>query len=124
MTFNKPEFWDKKINILSLILYPFSLVFFVIVLLRKKLILKKNFNIPIICIGNIYLGGTGKTPASIYVAKELTRLRKKPVILRKFYAAHEDEYRLIKKKFKNLILNNNRHRGIREAEKKNLIQSF
>ena len=118
MTFNKPEFWDKKINILSLILYPFSLVFFIIVLLRKKLILKKSFNIPIICIGNIYLGGTGKTPASIYIAKELSRLRKKPAILRKFYAAHEDEYRLIKKNFKNLILNNNRQRGIREAERK------
>ena len=44
-----------------------------------------RFNIPIICVGNIYIGGTGKTPTSINIAKELTVLGKKPVILRKFY---------------------------------------
>ena len=119
MKFNKPEFWDKKINIISLILYPFSLIFLLIVFLRKRLILKKNFKVPIICIGNVYLGGTGKTPSCIYVAKELKKLGKKPTIIRKFYAAHDDEYSLIKSNFKNLILSNNRQTGIREAEKKN-----
>ena len=42
-----------------------------------------NFKIPIICVGNIYIGGTGKTPACIYIAKELSKHRKKPIILRK-----------------------------------------
>ena len=78
-----------------------------------------QFNIPVICIGNIYLGGTGKTPASIYIAQELSALGKKPVILRKFYKSHKDEHNLIKENFKNLIINRNRENGIIEAQKMN-----
>ena len=78
-----------------------------------------QFNIPVICIGNIYLGGTGKTPASIYIAQELSALGKKPVILRKFYKSHKDEHNLIKENFKNLIINRNRVNGIIEAQKMN-----
>ena len=118
MIFNKPDFWDKEKNLISFILYPFSLIFLIIVFLRKKFILKKSFKTPIICIGNIYLGGTGKTPSSIYIAKELKKLGKKPVIIRKFYPAHADEYKLIKSNFENILLNSNRSIGIKEAEKK------
>ena len=118
MTFIKPRFWDEKLNIISIILYPLSLIFSLIIFVRKKLFSKKTFNIPIICIGNIYLGGTGKTPASILVAKELKKIGKRPAILRKFYTEHQDEYNLIKQNFKNLILSNNRSNGIRNAIKK------
>ena len=58
-----------------------------------------------ICIGNIYIGGTGKTPMSIFLSKELVRFGKKPVIIRKFYKKHADEHDLIKNSFKSLILN-------------------
>ena len=118
MTFNKPSFWDEKLSIISIILYPLSLIFSLIVFIRKKLISKRVFNVPIVCIGNIYLGGTGKTPTSILVAKELKKLGKRPTILRKFYAEHKDEYNLIKHNFKSLILSNNRSNGIQEAIKK------
>lgn len=118
MKFNKPKFWDKKKGLISFILYPLSFIFFLIIFFRKRFIITKSFKTPIICIGNIYLGGTGKTPTSIYVAKELAKLAKKPVILRKFYAEHEDEYGLLKHNFKNLILSNNRYKGIQEAIKK------
>tara|TARA_B100000941_G_scaffold114884_1_gene80712 strand:- start:16 stop:870 length:855 start_codon:yes stop_codon:yes gene_type:complete len=91
---------------------------FVIIFLRKKLIKEFNFNLPIICVGNIYLGGTGKTPLSIFIAKELLRLGKKPLIVRKFYKSHVDEHILIKKEFKNFFLCKNRVSGIHEAEKK------
>ena len=50
------------------------------------------------------------------MATELSKLGKNPVILRKYYKNHNDEYSLIKKKFKNLILSRNRTDGIREAE--------
>ena len=114
---NKPKFWDSKIGLFSIILFPLSLVYIFIIFLRKRFIKTQKFNIPVICVGNIYLGGTGKTPASILLANELTRIGRKPVILRKHYAKHQDEYNLIKNKFEDLIVNKNRVNGLIEAEK-------
>ena len=63
MKFLKPKFWDYKgLSIWSVILYPLSLIFSLIVLINKIFKFQKKFPIPIICIGNIYIGGTGKTP--------------------------------------------------------------
>tara|TARA_X000000950_G_C13912466_1_gene659536 strand:+ start:3910 stop:4848 length:939 start_codon:yes stop_codon:yes gene_type:complete len=114
---NKPKFWDKKISLISIILLPLATLFFFLLFLKKKLYNAKKFNIPIICVGNIYVGGTGKTPTSILLAKELTKLKKKPVILRKYYKNHIDEYRLIKSKFKNLILGKNRTLALNKLNK-------
>ncbi len=119
MKLNKPKFWDSKNSIFSILLLPFSLIVLISILIKKKLTKTIRFNIPIICVGNIYIGGTGKTPSSIFLAKELSALGKNPVILRKYYKSHSDEHRLIKKKFQNLILCQNREEGIREAEQSN-----
>ena len=116
---NKPKFWDKKsINFFSLILLPLSLITLFLVFSKKIFGKKKIFNIPIICIGNIYIGGTGKTPTAILIAKELLNSGVKSAILCKYYRGHIDEYKLIKNNFKDLILNKNRVEGIIEAEKK------
>ena len=113
---NKPKFWDKQIGFLSILFFPLSLVFLFLIFLKKKIIKEKKFKFPIICIGNIYTGGTGKTPASVFLAKELSRMGKKPVILRKYYKHHNDEYHLIKNHFKNLIVTKNRLIGLKEVE--------
>ena len=119
MIIGKPKFWDKKINFLSIILFPISLIYLTINLLRKKLYKVNSFKIPIICVGNIYLGGTGKTPTSILLANEILRLGKKTSILRKYYKNHKDEHNLIRKNFNNLILSNKRVNGLKEAENLN-----
>ena len=117
MQFNKPKFWETT-NLRSYLLFPFSLLVLLIIYLKKKIVKSVHFDVPVICVGNIYVGGTGKTPTSIYLAKELSKLGKNPVILRKYYKEHYDEYALIKEKFNNLILNKNRRVGIFEALKK------
>ena len=114
----KPKFWDAKINIISIILWPFSLLLQVLILLKEKIIISKKFDISVICIGNIYLGGTGKTPVSILINNELERLKKKSVIIKKFYKNHIDEHRLIKKETGSLILNKKRSDALLEAKKK------
>ena len=97
MKIYKPKFWDKKIGIFSILLFPLSHYFFIIIFLKKNLLKTKNLNVPIICIGNIYIGGTGKTPTSFLLANELTKSKKNPAIIRKYYKNHSDEYNLIKK---------------------------
>ena len=70
MILNKPKFWDQEKGFFSFLLTPISLLIRIIIYVKKKIIKSKNFNIPIICVGNIYLGGTGKTPAAILLANE------------------------------------------------------
>ena len=119
MLLNKPSFWDKKKSFASYVLFPLSLFVLLVNFLKKNFTIIKKFNVPIICVGNIYLGGTGKTPASILIARELNQLKRNPVILKKFYKTHKDEHELIKSNFKNLILCSKRVKGIQEAERCN-----
>ena len=118
MRLNKPKFWYQK-NFISLSLFPLSLIIQLIIFLKKQFTKVSNFKIPVICIGNIYVGGTGKTPLSILVAKELSKIGRKPVIIRKYYEDHLDEHFLIKENFSHLILNPNRVGAIKKAEKQN-----
>ena len=117
MTMIKPKFWDKEIGLISILLLPFSLIVLFLIFLKRNFTKNNTFNIPVICVGNIYIGGTGKTPMSIFLSKELVRLGKKPVIIRKFYKEHTDEHDLIKNSFESLILNSKRPAGIKEAIK-------
>ncbi len=118
MKINKPKFWDQKKSFYSIILFPFTVLVKLVIFFKKKFIKSKKFNIPVICIGNIYLGGTGKTPTAILIANELVKIGKKPSIIRKFYLDQEDEYELIRKYHKDLHVNLKRSEAILEAENK------
>ncbi len=114
----KPVFWETN-NIISILLIPLSLLVRLSIFIKKAFIKKLTFKIPIICIGNIYIGGTGKTPLSIFLAQELKNMGKKPTIVKKFYKEHQDEHELIKINFNSLILNKKRSKAIDEAVQKN-----
>ncbi len=56
----------------SIFLYPFSIIWRIIsdfrnFLYDKKIVRSHKFDIPLICIGNITVGGTGKTPHAAYI---------------------------------------------------------
>jgi len=60
------------------ILYPFSIIYSLVIKIRNWLydnnILKEhNFSIPIICVGNLAVGGTGKTPHVDYLINLLKK---------------------------------------------------
>ena len=116
MKIRKPKFWDKQ-SLLSFLLYPLSLIYLLFLGLKKSISSKSVFRIPIICVGNIYIGGTGKTPLSILITKELLKIKKKPVIIRKFYKSHNDEYKMIENERIDMITNKNRENAIKEALK-------
>lgn len=117
MMFSKPKFWDNKINIIAILLFPLSLILLVLIFIKKVFTRERKFKIPIICVGNIYVGGTGKTPVSILLANKLSKEKRNPVILRKYYKNHKDEHAFIINKFNNLILSKNRVDGLSKAEK-------
>ena len=62
----KPKFWEKKNNFLTILLIPFSVVILILVKLKKLLIKPKKFKIPILCVGNIFLGGTENSNFNLY----------------------------------------------------------
>lgn len=117
MRIYKPIFWNKPKNFITLILLPISFLLQIFVLLKKNFYKAKKFNIPILCVGNIYIGGTGKTPISLFLANELKLLGKKPVIIKKFYKNQKDEHLLIEKNGTPLIIEKDRSNSIRLAEK-------
>ena len=97
MKFFKPKFWDKnKISFFAILLFPFSLLIKLLNFFKKLLTKTHKSSIPIICVGNIYLGGTGKTPLCIEIFSILKNLNKNPVFIRKKYSSFQDETNLQK----------------------------
>lgn len=113
----RPKFWNEKRNILSFLLLPFAKIYQFFFYLKYKTTNPKKFEIPILCIGNIYLGGTGKTPLSIEISKELKKRRLKPVIIKKFYRNQFDEQEMIKYHNQDLIQKKTRGDSILQAIK-------
>ena len=118
MKFNKPKFWDiKKPNLVALLLIPLTLPILLNNLIRKFKKRKKYADIFSICIGNIYVGGTGKTPLAIKSNNLLNAEKLNSVIIKKFYKNQLDEQLLIKK-HSNLICKEKRLDAIKEANLK------
>ena len=114
----KPKFWKSNKNFFTVLLIPLSLITWIYIIFKKTFIQKVKFNIPVICVGNIFIGGTGKTPLSIHIARKLSENGKNPAIVRKYYKSHKDEHKMIISYYNKLILNLNRSKGIYEALEK------
>tara|TARA_A100000164_G_C21931963_1_gene786097 strand:+ start:1504 stop:2427 length:924 start_codon:yes stop_codon:yes gene_type:complete len=98
MNFKKPKFWDsKKISIWVIILFPLSIIYQFIYWTINLLRPLRKFPIPIICIGNIYLGGTGKTPLTREIFNICKSLNKNPAFIKKPYAYLIDEIKMLEK---------------------------
>lgn len=72
---------------MKVLLYPLSLIYSFILFIRHKLfdfniIRSKSFDIPVICVGNLSLGGTGKTPHTEYLIRLLSESMKVAVLSR------------------------------------------
>jgi len=98
MKLKKPKFWDyKKPSIISYLFWPISalikLINFLKFLTKNK---KKYSSIKTICVGNIYLGGTGKTSLSLKINKILKEKNIKSCFVKKFYSNQVDEQQLLR----------------------------
>ena len=128
--FNK--FWYSSsilFKFVSAILLPLSLIW--IIIDRLKFYFTKSYNpsIKTICVGNINVGGTGKTPVSIFLYKILKKMGYKPVFLSYAYKSKlkkptlildnlpilEDEAKILNKTG-DTVVSNSRLKGIKFIE--------
>ena len=104
MNFKKPIFWDlKKPNIFSYLLLPFTIP---VIINNFFLGIQKKYKfskIKTVCIGNIYLGGTGKTPLTIKLYNIIKKMGFDVITAKKFYSNQIDEQNLLKAKTKNIV---------------------
>ena len=97
MKFKKPKFWDnQKISFWSILLFPLSAIYLIINFIIKIIKTQKKFPIPVICVGNIYLGGTGKTPLVRKIFNISKSLGKNPAFVKKNYNYLFDEINMLK----------------------------
>ena len=120
MNFFKPKFWDKnQISFFSALLLPIAQFIKLLNVLRRSLTKSKQSSIPIICVGNIYLGGTGKTPLCIEIFSILKKLNMNPAFIRKQYKLFQDETDL-QKNIGPVYQNKKRIEAVQEATQNNI----
>ena len=97
MILKKPKFWDlKKPNFLVYLLYPFTILVKINNIISSFIPKKKFTEIKTICVGNLYVGGTGKTPTTLFLYNLLKNMNINPVTAKKFYNNQIDEQKFLK----------------------------
>ncbi|MDB9714472.1 tetraacyldisaccharide 4'-kinase [Candidatus Pelagibacter ubique] len=97
MKLKKPKFWDhKKPSFFSYLLLPFSIILGLITKIKSKPKFS-NSKIKTICVGNIYIGGTGKTSLAIKIKEILDKNNIRACFIKKFYPSQTDEQKLLSK---------------------------
>ena len=80
-----PKWWDQRHHPLTYLLTPLGMIYGLAVKLRFALTNPYHSTLPVICIGNFTVGGGGKTPLAIELAKLLSAKGHKPVLLTRGY---------------------------------------
>lgn len=87
MSFDPTRYWyQPRLSLFSIVLLPFSYLFKLIIFIRlflyqKNIFKKSKLPVPVIVVGNITVGGTGKTPFVIWLAEYLKSLGYQPGII-------------------------------------------
>lgn len=119
MKFKKPYFWDyKKPNLIAYLLTPLNFIVKINNIFLKIKSKKKYPNIKTICVGNIYVGGTGKTPTALKLYEIFKNKKLKVSTAKKFYSNQEDENTILKNRSE-LITSNSRQKIVKKAIKEN-----
>ena len=118
MNLKKPNFWDQKTpNLFAYLLLPIALILKIFIYFKKKPDNSK-MNIKTICIGNFYIGGTGKTSLCIKINQILEKRKIKSCFIKKFYKNQADEQKLLENNGK-LFLSLTRKEAIQNAINEN-----
>lgn len=79
-----PGFWSDR-NLLSTLLTPLGWVYHLATQINMAKHSPSKVNVPVICVGNLTAGGTGKTPTAVSLAKLLQQQNRQPFFLSRGY---------------------------------------
>ncbi|MBQ7632997.1 MAG: tetraacyldisaccharide 4'-kinase [Alphaproteobacteria bacterium] len=105
-----PKYWQSN-SLVSKILSPVGQLYGLATELRLKLHKPRKTSVPVICIGNITAGGTGKTPVSVAVAKILATAMYHPIFVTRGYGG----------KLQNVLVNNKKHTALEVGDEPLLL---
>jgi len=122
-------------RVVQIVLWPFSLVYGIYVRLRRALYARgwlrsKRLKAAVISVGNVTVGGTGKTPMVLWLAEKLLAEGKRVAILSRGYrGSHDtsDEIELLKRRLRGKVLfgvGPNRFASGSRLESENAIDVF
>ncbi|MBT8153508.1 tetraacyldisaccharide 4'-kinase [Epibacterium ulvae] len=83
-----PEFWNKSpqsLDLRRMVLSPLGALYARATRKRLEKAEPKRLGIPVICVGNLNAGGTGKTPTVIWLVQYLQSLGHTPIVLSRGY---------------------------------------
>ena len=117
----KPNFWNNN-NLITYLLLPLTIVTRIYVSISKNKTQYQSKS-KSICVGNIYLGGTGKTQLVMKI-DELLKKKRRTFVVKKDYEDQIDEQELLKKNSR-VLITKTRIEGIKKIElKKNSVAIF
>jgi len=93
-------------KIVSFSLLPLSMIYFLLIQLKRIFVKKIRLKAKIISVGNIIVGGAGKTSLVIYLIRILQNKRKIGVV---FGKKNKDEAELIRNKFSSVFVSNEKN---------------
>ena len=114
MKIKKPLYLNNK-NLISYLLIPLTIITFFFNFF-KNFTIKKKYKIKTICVGNIYMGGTGKTSLCVEI-NNILKHKYKTIFIKKMYLDQLDERRILESHGK-LLSNKNRSISLKKAENK------
>lgn len=79
-----PDFWQRR-GALPLLLAPVAGLYAALGALRRRLVRPWRAGVPVICVGALTVGGAGKTPTAIAVARALTDQGRRPHVVSRGY---------------------------------------
>ncbi len=94
--FKIPSFWKKK-SIISFSLLPFSFFYYLGYLTYRLSKKEVEIDKPVLCVGNLVIGGAGKTPLVIRIRQLLSRDYSKIFVLTRGYLGKNKGPLIVKK---------------------------
>jgi tetraacyldisaccharide 4'-kinase len=83
-----PEFWKKR-GLLARLLSPLGALYGASVAFKARYATSFDPRIPVVCVGNLTAGGSGKTPVAIAIAEALRAKGHRPYFLTRGYGGSE-----------------------------------